>query len=145
MLALCGAALPAGAQVVDLGAYPDLKGQWRRVITPGIAGQQGHDQTKPPGRGQEAPLTPEYQARFEANLAEQEAGGLGNISSARCLPAGMPHNMMGFGPQEYVITPAATYILIDWDDHGRRIYTDGRDLAGRPRRLMVWLLHRPMD
>src|SRR5256885_8648683 len=90
---------PAAAQVIDLARYPDLKGQWRRVVTPGIAGQQGHDQTKPPGLGQEAPLTPEYQAIFEANLADQAKGGLGNISSARCWPAGMPHNMMGFGPQ----------------------------------------------
>jgi hypothetical protein len=27
----------------------------------------------------------------------------------------MPHMMMAFGPQEYVITPETTYILIDWD------------------------------
>ena len=118
---------PVAGQVIDLARYPDLKGQWRRVVTPGIAGQQGHDQTKPPGLGQEAPLTPEYQAVFEANLADQAKGGLGNISSARCWPAGMPHNMMGFGPQEYVITSGVTHILIDWDDHGRRIYTDGRE------------------
>ena len=30
-----------------------------------------------PGRGQGAPLTPEYQAVFEANLADQKAGGQG--------------------------------------------------------------------
>jgi len=35
--------------------------------------------------------------------------------------------MMGFGPQEYIITPETTYILINWDDHNRRIFTDGRD------------------
>ncbi len=34
--------------------------------------------------------------------------------------------MMAFGPQEYVITPETTYILINWDDHNRRIYTDDR-------------------
>ena len=118
---------PATAQIVDFGKYPDLKGQWRRVVTPGIAGQQGHDQTKSPGHGQQAPLTPEYEAIFDANLTDQASGGLGNISTARCLPAGMPHMMMAFGPQEYIITPDVTYILIDWDDHSRRIFTDGRD------------------
>jgi hypothetical protein len=119
--------LPAAAQVFDLGKYPDLKGQWRRVVIPGLPGQAGHDPTKPWGLASGAPLTPEYVKIFEAGLADQAKGGLGLISTARCLPAGMPHMMMAFGPQEYVITPNTTYILIDWDDHGRRIFTDGRD------------------
>jgi hypothetical protein len=118
---------PAAAQIVDFGKYPDLKGQWRRFVVPGIPGQQGHDQTKPWGHGQQAPLTPEYEAIFNESLADQKRGGLGLISTARCLPAGMPHMMMAFGPQEYVITPDTTYILVDWDDHSRRIFTDGRD------------------
>jgi hypothetical protein len=118
---------PATAQVLDFGKYPDLKGQWRRIVVPGVPGQGGHDQTKPWGRGQEAPLTPQYEAIFAASLADQDKGGLGLISTARCLPAGMPHMMMGFGQMEYVITPGTTHILIDWDDHGRRIFTDGRD------------------
>jgi len=122
----------ANAQIIDMGKYPDLKGQWRRLIVPGIPGQQGHDQTKPPGHGQQAPLTPEYQAIFEENLEDQTRGGLGNISTARCLPAGMPHMMMAFGPQEYVITPDVTYIMIDWDDHSRRVFTDGRDWPADP-------------
>jgi hypothetical protein len=32
---------PAAAQIVDFGKYPDLKGQWRRFVVPGIPGQQG--------------------------------------------------------------------------------------------------------
>jgi hypothetical protein len=39
----------------------------------------------------------------------------------------MPNMMMGFGPQEYVITPDTTYMLIGLHDHYRRIFTDGRD------------------
>src|SRR5579871_331964 len=54
--------------------YPDWKGQWIRARVPGAVGQPPHDPSKPPGRGQQAPLTAEYQARFEANLAEQAAG-----------------------------------------------------------------------
>jgi hypothetical protein len=41
--------------------------------------------------------------------------------------------MMAFGPADSAIlphrdvTPETTYILINWDDHNRRIFTDGRD------------------
>jgi hypothetical protein len=117
----------SSAQAADDAKYPDWKGQWSRFIARGLPGQAAHDQTKPWGFGQEAPLTAEYAAVLEASLADQAKGGLGNFPTSRCLPAGMPHMMMGFGPQEYVITPETTYILIDWDDHGRRIFTDGRD------------------
>jgi hypothetical protein len=86
-----------------------------------------HDQTKPWGRGQEAPLTPEYQAILEASIADQAQGGLGNFPTTTGRAAGMPHMMMGFGPMEWVVTPDTTYILIGWYDHYRRIFTDGRD------------------
>jgi hypothetical protein len=119
-------AIPARAQADD-AKYPNWKGQWGRFITPGLPGQASQDQTKPGGLGQEAPLTAEARAILEASLADQAKGGLGNFPTARCLPAGMPHMMMAFGPQEYVITPDTTYLLINWDDHGRRIFTDGRD------------------
>src|SRR5580700_10026244 len=49
-------------------------------------------------------------------------GGLGNFPTTLGRPAGMPNMMMGFGPQEYVITPETTYILIGWHDHYRRIF-----------------------
>lgn len=35
--------------------------------------------------------------------------------------------MIAFYPQQYVITPETTYILVFNADHGRRIFTDGRD------------------
>src|ERR1700756_4395328 len=59
-LAMAWPISPAPAQLFDLGKYPDLKGQWRRVVNPGIPAPQSHDQTKPSGFGQQAPLTPEY-------------------------------------------------------------------------------------
>jgi hypothetical protein len=126
-LALTGLTLAAAAPTAaDAPTYPDWKGQWTRFITPGLGGQASHDQTRPWGLGQEAPLTAQARAILEASLADEAKGGLGNFPTARCLPAGMPHMMMAFGPQEYVITPETTYILINWDDHGRRIFTDGR-------------------
>jgi hypothetical protein len=118
----------ANAEILDYSKYPNLKGQWNRFIVPGLPGQPSFDQTKPWGFGQEAPLTPEYKAVLEASLADQAKGGQGNFTDgSRCLAYGMPMMMAAFYPQEYIITPETTYILINNADHGRRIYTDGRD------------------
>jgi hypothetical protein len=39
----------------------------------------------------------------------------------------MPLIAYGFQPIEFIVTPQTTYMLIDWVEHTRRIYTDGRD------------------
>src|SRR5437870_2804222 len=104
-----------GAKAQD-SKYPDWKGQWTRFIVRGLPGQPSHDQTKPWGFGQQAPLTPEYQAVLEASLADQAKGGLGNFPTTLGRAAGMPNMMMGFGPLELVVTPDTTYILIGWHD-----------------------------
>jgi hypothetical protein len=118
----------ATAEILDYSKYPDLKGQWNRFVVRGLPGQPSFDQTKPWGFGQEAPLTPEYKAVLEASLADQAKGGQGNFADgSRCLAYGMPLMMIAFYPQEYIITPDTTHILINNADHGRRIYTDGRD------------------
>src|SRR4051794_36064804 len=82
--------------------YPDLSGQWL-VVRPRVAGlgQFPFDPVKPWGKGQEAPLTPEYQAVHDASLADQANGGQGNWPSGeRCMPAGMPAMMNGYGDLE---------------------------------------------
>ena len=128
---LASAALAASigsAAAWDDAKYPDLQGHWARFSVPGLRGQPSFDQTKPWGYGQQAPLTPEYRAIFEASLADQAKGGEGNyVGHARCLAAGMPHMMVAFRPLEFVVTPNTTYILIADVDHYRRIFTDGRD------------------
>jgi hypothetical protein len=115
-----------GAQAADDGKYPDWKGQWARFSVP-ISTQPSHDQTKPWGFGQQAPLTPEYQAVLAASIADQAKGGLGNFPTTLGRAAGMPHMMMAFIPLEFVVTPDTTYILVGMYDHYRRIFTDGRD------------------
>lgn len=115
------------AGAFDDSKYPNLKGQWIRYIVPGLPGQPSFDQTKPWGFGQEAPLTPEYKAVLEASMADQAQGGQGNFTGSGCLAFGMPLMMAAFYPQEYIITPETTYILINNADHSRRIFTDGRD------------------
>src|SRR6266700_6516937 len=115
-----------GARAHDESKYPNWKGQWRVILTPGLGGQMvKFDPTKPWGRGQEAPLTAEYQKVHEDSMADQAKGGLGNYPTAHCFPGGMPR-MMSAGQFEYVIASETTYILIGGEDHYRRIFTDGR-------------------
>jgi hypothetical protein len=116
-----------GAQAADESKYPDWRGQWGRFAVRGLPGQPSHDQTKSWGLGQQAPLTPEYQAILEASIADQANGGLGNFPTTSGRASGMPHMMMGFIPMEFVVTPDTTYILVGMYDHFRRIFTDGRD------------------
>jgi hypothetical protein len=110
--------LPSSAHALDDTAkFPDLRGQWQRIG---------------PNRWEsatiKAPLTSEYRAVYEANLAAMEAGGVGDMASWYCLPQGMPMMMSLYDPMEIVVTPDVTYILISHvNDSYRRIYTDGRD------------------
>jgi hypothetical protein len=115
------ASVPA-AQPVDESKYPAFAGQWFRVGPLMV-----FDPTKPFGRGQQAPLTPEYEAIFEANLADVAKGGFGDDPVYRCIPEGMPRAMTLVLPMEIVIKPDTTYMLMEYLTMIRRIYTDGRD------------------
>lgn len=124
VVAVALAALCAGVvsvQAFDELKYPDWSGEWR------LGPPTKWDPSKPPGRGQEAPLTPEYQAIFEANLADQAAGGQGTDPTYICIPDGMPRAMNVVFPMEIVITPKTSYIMIEYLSMLRRIYTDDRD------------------
>ena len=112
-----------GAQAHDETKYPDWAGKWRRVE----GGPPRYDPSKPRGRGQEPPLTAEWQAVFEASLAAQAAGGQGGDTTYQCIPVGMPRQMTSGFPVELVITPKTTYVLYELSfSTTRRIFTDGR-------------------
>ena len=68
-LAIVTAAPVAAQQPFDEKKYPPIAGQWQRVGGLGL-----FDNTKPVALGQQAPLTPEYQAVYEANMAKDKAG-----------------------------------------------------------------------
>src|SRR5262245_2871281 len=111
------------ARAHDESKYPDFSGQWFRTY----GGNPRYDQTKPL-RKQEAPLTPEYQARFEASMKDQDEGGQGLDRGDTCLPQGMPRQMSGVSPFEFLFTPSITYMLfLRTDFPPWRIYTDGSD------------------
>jgi hypothetical protein len=112
----------------DAQKYPEWRGQWNRAPT-GVAGQPQppFDPSKPGMLGQEAPFTPEYQAIYEANLADQAAGGPG-LNGASCRAHGMPMMMNVLAPMEVIVEPELTYMLLnDVVPYVRRVYTDGRD------------------
>src|SRR5579863_7429515 len=118
LLALLTSATSA-ARAEDDVKYPDWGGQWFRT------GGVQFDPTKPLGRGQQAPLTPEYQAKLEASIADIAAGGHGLNEHTSCLPPAMPRMMTAVPPVEFVAHPMNT----DLPSEGtltRSIYTDGR-------------------
>jgi hypothetical protein len=117
------------ASAAEDAKYPDLRGQWTGILrrVAGLPGQPSFDPAKSWGKGQQAPLTPEYQAILEANLKSQAEGGRGDWQGASCLGFGMPLITYGFEPMEFIVTPETTYVLINWVEHARRIYTDGRN------------------
>ncbi len=136
------------ASAADDGKYPNLQGQWRRTSNAGLlaggAGGLRWDDSLPadntPSLGQKPPLTPEYQAIYDANLADMERGGQGIDPTFSCVSPGMPRFMIGYSPLEFLVTPTLTYIMSERDhDHLRHIYTDGRefpaDMADNPQYL----------
>jgi hypothetical protein len=124
-------ATASGAWAFDETKYPDLKGQWRRGPNANPVAAQGRgnifDPSKDWGPGQQPPLTPEYQARFEANLANQEAGGQAIGITYTCVSPGMPRVTNAYLQSEFVVTPNTTHILVENIRDSRRIFTDGRD------------------
>jgi len=126
---LCGS--HGGALAFDDALYPNLKGQWTGVRNPppGAArGQPAFDPNRAWGTTQGAPLTPEYEALFKANLVDQANGGQGTNATSNCLAPGMPMVMNAHSPMEIILLPETTYIRVSHiRDTRRRIFTDGRD------------------
>jgi hypothetical protein len=122
-VALAAALLMTGrAPAFEQSSNPELNGQWSRAHP-----RSQWDPSKPRGLAQQAPLTPEYQAIFEANLADLHAGNLGADPQVYCFPSGMPRMMIAYEPMEIMVTPETTYVRVDHLGDFRRIYTDGRE------------------
>jgi hypothetical protein len=116
----CSLSSGVAAAAADDAKYPDWQAQWKNA-------SGGHFNAAKPRMRQEAPLTPEYQAIYEAGVANAAAGGQGNDPMWRCIPPGMPRAMIVYEGMEIAITPSMTYIAIEVLNQLRRIHTDGRD------------------
>jgi hypothetical protein len=86
----------------------------------------------PPGVGQKAPLTPEYQKIFDMHQENARQGKPTGDITAACLPQGMPRIMTMTYPMEVSITPTHVTIYAEWQEQTRRIFTDGRPLEVDP-------------
>jgi hypothetical protein len=128
-LASALAFMPTCVLAFDDAQYPAFSGKWNRAPTPGAprTPQPAYDPAKGWANGQGAPLTAEYQKIFDANLADQAAGGVGTFRGYACITAGLPGIMTLFQPMEIIILPDTTYVRIDRSNIARRIFTDGRD------------------
>jgi hypothetical protein len=130
LMAMLAVALAIGdaraANAAD--AYPDLAGAWAR---PGRGGNTAAWDPSKPSERQDAPLTPEYRAVYEASQASRTAGGQEYNPAINCLPAGMPRIMVAYDPLEIIVTADITYIRSDHLPEMIRIYTDGRDWPER--------------
>ena len=123
--------LSAAASAQEARTYGAFEGMWDRGSPLG-----SWDPTKPPGRGQQAPLTPEYQAVYEANIAKDKAG-LVFDPKFTCGPVGMPRVMNMNQPMEFIIKPTVVYMLLESQSPIRRVYTDGRPWPKDPDRGYV--------
>src|SRR3954447_9494021 len=99
-LRLVGAVVLAAALLISgrARAYnesnsPDLNGQWVRAHP-----RSQWDPSKGRGLEQQAPLTPEYQAIFEANLKALRTGSSDADPQIYCYPSGMPRMMIAYEP-----------------------------------------------
>src|SRR5262245_8653944 len=108
-----------GAPALDETKYPDWKGQWVRADGAEAAPWGAR---KPRGLDPQPPLTPEYQARFEAN--QLAAGVKASDSTARCISPAMPRVMMAIHPMEIVVMPDTTCSTIETVDHSRSMVAD---------------------
>ena len=114
------------AAAAEANRYPAFAGMWTRASKPST-----WDVTKPAGPGQQAPLTPQYQAVYDANRAKAKRGQEYDPQAA-CRPSGLPRMMTIYDPIEIVITPAVTYMLLEATSPIRRIFTDGRGWPENP-------------
>ena len=84
-----------------------------------------------------APYKPEYQKLYDERIAAARDKGVVEDPIENCFtPHGMPR-LMGAtpGPAEFLVTPKQTWIVWDYMNQTRRIYTDGR---GTPSEDLHW-------
>ena len=98
---------PASVSAQEAKRYPTWSGLWKRGSPPGV-----WDPSKPAGLGQQPPLTPEYRAIHEANIAKAKVG-IDFDPKSTCGPVGMPRVMTMYEPMELVIQPHLTHMLIE--------------------------------
>jgi hypothetical protein len=115
---------------------PDWSGIWT-----GGPGGIKFDPAQPgfPGAGGKttAALTPAYDARYRAKLANVAKGVEWDPLSS-CLPAGFPRWLTEPFLREIIVTPKETWWTNEQESETRRIYTDGRGHVPDDEAFPLW-------
>ena len=106
---------------------PDLSGIWRTTgaLSSNVQGQGLANLAN----GTDIPLLPHAKEFYE----QQQANGLKDMSSARCMPHGVPGSMLIRNlPFKIIQSPGLMVILFEEFVDYRQIFTDGRGLPQDP-------------
>lgn len=118
---------------------PAVLPDWSGIWTGGPGGIK-FDPAQPggPGAGRTtASLTPAYEARYRAKLANIAKGVEWDPLSS-CLPAGYPRWLTEPFLREIVVTPKETWWTNEQQSETRRIYTDGRGHVPDDEAFPLW-------
>ncbi len=132
----------AEAYGAELASLPDWTGVWTPLEGITFPGPKFTVLAKDPAGGEGGfsygplpgsyitgvPYKPEYQKRYDALVKRGAEEFFVDDPVGNCmLPHGMPRVMGGApGPIEIVVTPQQTWMIWDYMNELRRIYTDGR-------------------
>ena len=126
------ASAPPGAKLPAFSALPDWSGVWigangsgwdsSTMTMGGIAGL--------PGAREQPPLTPEWEKKYEANIARVAVDRFPDPVSFCGTPSGFPRQMSIPDGYEFVVRPEQTWVLTENGPNVMRIYTDGRPHLG---------------
>jgi hypothetical protein len=117
------------ARMAAYSKLPDWSGLWRIKGSPALLDvENGRSFT--PGNRDHPPYKPEWEARYQTDLVRAEHQGDASYpnplvdSHTLYCAAGMPRIIGTPFDYEFVVTPEATWIIVEKET--RHIYTDGR-------------------
>jgi len=133
-LLLCDSAIAqttpnSPARMAAYSKLPDWSGLWRLKGSPGLLDVE-NGRAFTPGNRDHPPYKPDWEARYQTDLVRAEHQGDANYpnplvdSHTLYCAAGMPRIIGTPFDYEFVVTPEATWIIVEKET--RHIYTDGR-------------------
>ncbi len=126
------AAAPPGARLAAWKDLPDWSGVWVGANAPGwdSASMPKGGIAGLPGVREHPPLTPEWEKKYQANIARVAQDRYPDPVSFCGTPSGFPRLMSIPDGYEFVVRPEQTWVLTENGPNVMRIYTDGREHPG---------------
>ncbi|HEY5412620.1 MAG TPA: hypothetical protein VIJ94_18020 [Caulobacteraceae bacterium] len=126
------ASAPPGAKLAAWKDLPDWSGVW---VGANGSGWDSASMTKGgiaglPGAREHPPLTPEWEKKYQANIARVAQDRYPDPVSFCGTPSGFPRSMSIPDGYEFVVRPEQTWVLTENGPNVMRIYTDGRKHPG---------------